>query len=565
MAPARVRMVGVCAVHAVAAAAFLAGCAGIRPIAAPAGTPPGARSGTAPSAGIARAPLPPANPRLPPVPQVDGALRIRVVYPRENALVTARDSNFIFGSVGTGAAGLRINGALVPVWPNGAFMGWLALPPASAPWYDITAYTASDTVHLRHPVRTLASVSTPARPAPVATRPTSPVPAELVAHPVTSLASDTDNVVIGRPSPVGNYQWFLFPGTRVRITEFQGDMARLQLDPDQQVWVSRGEVRELGADAGTGRLQVSAERLRAGPDQLTFSLHTPSPPAYIVQEEWLRTGRRDSAVRVLTLTLYNTTAPRKQLPTVRDPLLGSVGRSHVASRTVYRFELTRPVYGYLALYSRGEFTLSIRRPPVVDPASPLGGMTIVVDPGHPPIGATGPTGLWEPVATLAVGLRVREMLRARGARVVMTRITDAPVPLYDRPIIARRANANALVSIHLNADADGNNPFRTNGTGTYYFHPHSRALASDLERSLVPQLGLRDRGVFFQNIALGRPTWFPASLTEGLYIIMPDQEAAIRTPEYQEAYARGIVDGLEQYFRSLGRQGSISNSVSAHE
>ena len=31
-----------------------------------------------------------------------------------------------------------------------------------------------------------------------------------------------------------------------------------------------------------------------------------------------------------------------------------------------------------------------------------------------------------------------------------------------------------------------------------------------------------------------------------------DQEAALRTPEFQERYARGIADGLESYFRSLG-------------
>jgi N-acetylmuramoyl-L-alanine amidase len=34
---------------------------------------------------------------------------------------------------------------------------------------------------------------------------------------------------------------------------------------------------------------------------------------------------------------------------------------------------------------------------------------------------------------------------------------------------------------------------------------------------------------------------------------MPDQEAATRTPEYQERYARGIVEGLERYFQSLGQ------------
>jgi N-acetylmuramoyl-L-alanine amidase len=33
--------------------------------------------------------------------------------------------------------------------------------------------------------------------------------------------------------------------------------------------------------------------------------------------------------------------------------------------------------------------------------------------------------------------------------------------------------------------------------------------------------------------------------------MFPDQEAALRTPEFQEAYARGIVDGIEEYFRDL--------------
>ena len=31
----------------------------------------------------------------------------------------------------------------------------------------------------------------------------------------------------------------------------------------------------------------------------------------------------------------------------------------------------------------------------------------------------------------------------------------------------------------------------------------------------------------------------------------PEQEAALRTPEFQAAYARGVVAGLESYFRSL--------------
>jgi N-acetylmuramoyl-L-alanine amidase len=43
----------------------------------------------------------------------------------------------------------------------------------------------------------------------------------------------------------------------------------------------------------------------------------------------------------------------------------------------------------------------------------------------------------------------------------------------------------------------------------------------------------------------------PAILCEGAFIIVPQQEAALRTPEFQRAYALGVADGLEAYFRSL--------------
>jgi N-acetylmuramoyl-L-alanine amidase len=43
----------------------------------------------------------------------------------------------------------------------------------------------------------------------------------------------------------------------------------------------------------------------------------------------------------------------------------------------------------------------------------------------------------------------------------------------------------------------------------------------------------------------------PAILCEGMFVIMPDQEAALRTVEFQKRYAMGIVEGLEEYFRSM--------------
>src|SRR6187402_1364758 len=78
-----------------------------------------------------------ARPALPAIPAVDGALAIRVVYPRPDQVVTSRDSNFIFGSIGSGRATLRINGAPARVYPNGAFIAFVANPPGPSPRYEL--------------------------------------------------------------------------------------------------------------------------------------------------------------------------------------------------------------------------------------------------------------------------------------------------------------------------------------------------------------------------------------------------------------------------------------------
>jgi N-acetylmuramoyl-L-alanine amidase len=161
--------------------------------------------------------------------------------------------------------------------------------------------------------------------------------------------------------------------------------------------------------------------------------------------------------------------------------------------------------------------------------------------------------LYEGDAVLEVGLKLRDLLTQKGANVVMTRTTPDPVELGLRPIISRRANAHAFVSIHLNAFPDGVNPFANNGTLTLYFWPHSIPLGVVTQAALLSEFGLRDNGTKYQNIAVARGTWMPSILTEGAFLMMPDQEAAMRTPTSQEAYASAILRGLESYFTSLAR------------
>ena len=104
----------------------------------------------------------------------------------------------------------------------------------------------------------------------------------------------------------------------------------------------------------------------------------------------------------------------------------------------------------------------------------------------------------------------------------------------------------------MNALPDGVNPFVANGTSTLFYHQSSEALARPIQSALVASFGLRDLGVHYQNLAVARPTWYPSVLTEGLFVMMPEQEAAMRNPDFLMRYATAIADGLESYFRGLG-------------
>src|SRR5438034_8394978 len=53
------------------------------------------------------------------------------------------------------------------------------------------------------------------------------------------------------------------------------------------------------------------------------------------------------------------------------------------------------------------FFLMIRRPPR-STLFPYTTLFRSLDPGHPPLGARGPSGLWEPVATLAVAYKAKQ-------------------------------------------------------------------------------------------------------------------------------------------------------------
>jgi N-acetylmuramoyl-L-alanine amidase len=360
----------------------------------------------------------------------------------------------------------------------------------------------------------------------------------------TVAPGDTDRVIYARPVPAGTYKWLLLPGTRTRITGRSGDFIRLALDGALDVWVGSSDVTLLADGTPPPRRVAGNARVVSSDGWVDLVIPVGERPAHLVEQ----------LPGAIQLTLYGTRATTDiiRYPST-DTLVRVVRWEPVAAdRVVFTVELSRPPYGYLVLWRDGALVLRVRRPPEIDRGRPLQGLTIAVDAGHPPAGSTGPTGLYEAIPALAISRELERILIARGATVLMTRTGDSAVALGDRPIMARRANAHALVSIHLNALPDGVDPFAAHGTGTYFFHPQAEPLARAVQAGMVRRLGLRDLGVYYDNLALARPTWMPAVLCEGAFIMIPEQEAALRTAEFQRRYARGVADGLEAYFRGLG-------------
>ncbi len=349
----------------------------------------------------------------------------------------------------------------------------------------------------------------------------------------------TDSLTVGRAVPGGTYHWFFPTGTRAVADRRQNGDVRLRLGRDAAAWVVASDARPepAGTPAPLGRAGSITLAARADAVVLRLPLGARVP------------FRVDDDAAALRLRLYSTVADADwtRYPAA-DSLVTRVDWAQArADEVEVVVRLARPLWGWRTRWDGTDLLLEIRRPPVVDPRHPLRGRRILVDAGHPPLGATGPTGLREAAANLGVALEVRRLLEAEGATVLMTRTDSTPVELWPRVQQADTSGAELLVSVHNNALPDGVNPFTNNGTTVFYNHAPSAPLARAVQRALVARLGLRDLGIARGDLALVRPTWLPSILCEGLFMIVPEQEAALRSPDGRRRYAEGVVAGLREW------------------
>jgi N-acetylmuramoyl-L-alanine amidase len=201
------------------------------------------------------------------------------------------------------------------------------------------------------------------------------------------------------------------------------DQVRLRLSRATVAWVNEADVVRLPPGTPPPGGVVSSVRLASGPKSVTLRVPLPARlPFQITERE-----------RSLTLRLYGGASDINWMQygegggaAGTDPLVTRMTYAQPAADEVtITLELTRRVWGYRARFDGRDLLLEVRRPPAFDREHPLRGRTIVLDPGHPPLGARGPTGLWEPVATLAVAFKAKTLLERAGAVVPHTHRLDA--------------------------------------------------------------------------------------------------------------------------------------------
>lgn len=182
-----------------------------------------------------------------------------------------------------------------------------------------------------------------------------------------------------------------------------------------------------------------------------------------------------------------------------------------------------------------------------------GDVFVMVDAGHggDDSGAISPHGWAEKDVNLAQARAIRDQLRRKGFKVVMTRDDDTYPPLYSRPQSAWRLKVDAFISVHHNATAADRNPRLARHTVTYASNEKGLKLAEALQRRIAPVMApVKDCGAKLKSLAVCRNPAVPSCLLEVDFINLPEGEEGSwdvnRQKRVAEAVAEGLVDWMTE-------------------
>lgn len=172
---------------------------------------------------------------------------------------------------------------------------------------------------------------------------------------------------------------------------------------------------------------------------------------------------------------------------------------------------------------------------------------IIVDAGHGGVdgGATSCTGVLESAINLEIAIKLNDLLHLLGMNTYMIRKTDESVytegttiaqkkvsDLKERVRVVNQTENALLISIHQNYYSDG----QYNGAQVFYASDDiSSELGKYLQTAIVMHLnpGSRRRAKQAEGIYLLRKINRPGILVECGFISNPEEEAKLRSREYQ--------------------------------
>ena len=452
-------------------------------------------------------------------------LKLQIIYPANGAKINA-SSAFIVGNTNPEAC-LTINDRQGKVRPNGAFVEMVSLQEGTNK-IGIKASTLTESKEIDYILYVNKKTS---------------APAQNTFRPASFAARVKSDYAVTRTAPGKDRLTPLPRGTVIAVTGKIGDSYRFRYSDLREGWISKHDIKHLFKKTSPPNAALTSVNADSDEHYVCIKAALSKKIPFIIDEV---------SPSEIKLKLYGVISGIDNIPPEKTCGFMKEIRLDRESKDCFSLSIKTACnnfWGYKYYYEGKNLVLRFRKPPETNPLYPLAGKIICLDAGHggKELGSVGPTAVAEKTVNLAIAKNLKEILEAKGAKVIMTRDSDRYVELYHRVKIANAQNAQIIISIHNNALPDGKNPYEEHGTTAYYYHPQSVPLAESIQDSLVQTLGFKNLGVNHGSFVLTRPTEAPSVLVEVGFMINPDEYSLLITPEFQQKAAMGIAKGLENY------------------